>query len=91
MPLSNNVISSVPSGGQITAFPARAFDITPSDATVFENAVTVHVNTTGDVAVEPWSSTDVLTFTVADGQPVPVVVKRVLATGTTATGLIGLY
>jgi hypothetical protein len=32
-----------------------------------------------------------IVFTVAAGEYVPVLCKRVLATGTTATGLIGLF
>lgn len=96
-----NVVSGLKTGGQITGFPPRAFNITASDTTEYDGGIAVFANGAGDVTVEPVSGTGTLapsgysdttvTFTLAAGQLVPVTVKRVLATGTTATGLIAVY
>ena len=96
-----NIIRSVQAGGLVTAFPARGFNITPSDETEYSGGVAVYCGSDGDVTVEPVSgagdlapegySSTTLTFSVVAGDFVPVTAKRVLATGTTATGLIATY
>lgn len=78
-------------GGNITSFPTRAEDITPSDTTVYNDGRQVFVGGAGDVAVEPFYGQNTVTFTLEAGQLVPVVCRRVLATDTTATGLVGVY
>lgn len=92
MALDPSIIRSTRGGGMVTSFPSRAFDITPSDAVEWDDtSVTVWVNGAGDVVVEPWQGGGTVTFTMLAAQLVPVAVRRVLATGTTATGLIGVY
>lgn len=92
MTLSDNTYRAIEGGGMITAYPTRAFDITPSDETEWsEVGVSVWVGGSGDVTVEPWHGNNTVTFSMVEGQIVPVTVRRVLSTGTTATGLIGIY
>lgn len=90
--LNKATVRSVEGGGMVTSYPDRAFDLTPSDADEFiDAAVCVYVGASGDVAVEPWRGGNTVTFSLSAGDFVPVAVRRVLATGTTATGLIGVY
>jgi len=99
--MTTQIYSGVPAGGIITAFPLRAFSLTPSDETQYSEGVSVRANSAGDVVVEPyWGagaqapsgySATTVTFALGDGEFIPVVVKRVLATGTTATGLVAVY
>ena len=92
MALLKNIVRSIKGGGMVTAFPTRAFDITPSDETEWVNAaVTVWVGGAGDVVVEPWEGGNTVTFGLDAGDVVPVSVRRVLNTGTTATSLRGIY
>lgn len=90
--ISSTIVRSVQGGGTITSYPDRAFDLTPSDVEEFtEAAVCVYVGSSGDVVVEPWRGDNTVTFSMSTGEFVPVAVRRVLSTGTTATGLIGVY
>ena len=99
--MTTEIYSGVPAGGMITAFPLRAFSLTPSDETEYDDGISVRANVAGNVVVEPyWGegaqapsgySATTVTFALAAGEFVPVVVKRVLSTGTTATGLIAVY
>jgi len=92
MALSKNIVASIKGGGVVTAFPTRAFELTPDDDVTFVNAaVAVRAGSDGIVVVEPWEGGNTVPFPVSEGEFVPVSVKRVLATGTTATGLIGVY
>lgn len=83
----------------VTGFPALAKAITPSNVTQlldYDNrpvAMTVYVGVEGDVAVVPVGNTvaQPVTFKVPAGGLIPVEVTWVLATGTTANGLVGLY
>ncbi len=64
--------------------------VTPSDTDIVNNGI-LYIGTGGSVAVVTRSG-DTLTFTnVANGVFLPVVVKQVLATGTTATDILILY
>lgn len=87
----------------MTGFPFYAFSITTSDANIFVDAgatsvavpVSVYVGVSGNVKVTPFSSSSpdvsTVTFTnVPAGTMLPVQVQKVWATGTTATGLIGI-
>ena len=64
------------------------FAITPSDATAIY-ADALYVGTGGTVACEDRDGT-AATYTVADGANILTQVTKVLATGTTATGIVGL-
>ena len=77
----------------VTAFPYRAADITPSDSTTFTEPATVYVGSDGNVAVVPWSGDgSAVTFVgLTAGQTVPVLVKKVMSTNTTASNLVRVY
>lgn len=66
-----------------------AVAVTPSDATQLGGVRGLYVGGAGDVAVEMQAGTT-LTFAATAGGVLPIKVKRVLATGTTATGIIAL-
>jgi len=74
----------------IPRFPEKAEAVTPSDTTVFE-ASSIYVGGAGNVAVEPLDGGNTVTFVMLAGSVVPVRVRRVLATGTTATSLVRVY
>ena len=68
-----------------------AFSITPSDATVFaEYTRGLYVGVSGNVAVKMADGTTVTFTNLAAGIVHPLRVQQVLATGTTATGVIGV-
>jgi hypothetical protein len=84
----------------ITIYPPSAKSITPSNTALLTdhagNPVNqyVYVNGAGgDVVCEPTGNPDgtAVTFTLVVGQFVPVSCKRVYLTGTTATGLVGIF
>jgi hypothetical protein len=62
--------------------------VTPSDSTV-TNYRAIWVNGAGDIALRDDQGNDE-TFTVIAGTLLPLQPTRVLSTGTTATGIIGL-
>lgn len=67
-----------------------AVAITPSD-TAGNSFRAIYVGGAGNVAVDPESGSGSVTFTAPPvGTIIPIRTKRVLATGTTATLLIGL-
>jgi hypothetical protein len=73
--------------------PSHSFPITPSDVTQLpECTLRIYVGTGGTLAVvmnEDGADAPV-TFTVASGTFYKLAVSQVLATGTSATGLVGL-
>lgn len=67
------------------------FDITPSnDDDLAVNAAGIYVGVTGDVKLITEQGTTLTFKAVPAGTVVPMDTRRVLATGTTATVLIGL-
>jgi hypothetical protein len=82
---------SAPTVSRVGSFPLNAKNITPSDATTYAGGITVMSRSEGNVAVEPLGGGDPVTYPVTAGGWVSVVCRRVLATGTTATDLIGHY
>lgn len=67
------------------------FDITPSnDTDLAVNAAGIYVGVTGDVKLITEQGTTLTFKAVPAGTVVPMDTRRVLATGTTATVLIGL-
>ena len=70
---------------------SHAFAVTPSDAADLDNwALALYVGTAGDVRVDTWGG-ETVTFANVPAGVLPVRVKRVYATGTTAAGIVGLY
>lgn len=67
--------------------------VTPSDTTVYNPPLRgLYVGGTGNVAVVAASDTSSVTLnTVPAGTFVPVIASKVLATGTTATNIVGYY
>jgi hypothetical protein len=74
----------------ITTYRLFAQTITPSDVDTFSSPVTVFVGGAGTVAVECGLGGNVVNFTMTAGAIIPLRVTRVLATGTTATLMIGM-
>ena len=71
-----------------SAYDARS--VTASDATIIPTTRALYIGATGDVAVRMASGASV-TFTAVAAGVFPVQVDQVLATGTTATGIIAMY
>lgn len=69
---------------------ARA--ITPNDSNDLSNATrSLYIGGAGNVKVDMVSG-DTITFTgVVGGTIIPIRIEKVYATGTTATGLVGLF
>lgn len=77
------------------ADPSRhASAITPSDSTVLTGVRALYVGTTGDIAMigvdAPSGATGVLFKAVPAGVILPFSPRQVLATGTTASNIVGL-
>jgi hypothetical protein len=88
LPMSDRFASHTPS---LTGPASSGFPITPDDALALpETTRALYVGIGGSLVVE-MASGAVLTFAgVADGALLPLRVSRVRASGTTASGLIGL-
>lgn len=71
----------------------RLFAITPNDSTSFDFATRgIYVGTAGDLAVLGIGDTVPVTLVgVPAGSLVPVAAQKVMATGTTAGSLVGMY
>lgn len=70
---------------------ARAvFAITPADSDLAHPVRALYVGGTGNISVVATSGTTATFVNVAAGSILPVSVKRVSSTGTTATNIIGL-
>jgi hypothetical protein len=72
-------------------FPKHHEVITPSDSVnLAKGDLLIYCGSAGTIAVHDTFDVPV-TYTVAAGDVLPVLVKRVLFTGTTVTPVIGLY
>lgn len=71
-------------------FPRHHVTITPSDANDLVREMLICAGGAGTLAVHDSNGTAV-TYTVVAGDILPIIAKRVLVTGTTATPVIGLY
>lgn len=86
-------------GWTVTGFPARAKEITPSDAQPLTDydgrpvGMTVYVGQAGTVSVVPVGNdpSQVVSFYCPTGGLVPVEVTFVKFSGTTASQLVGLF
>lgn len=79
------------SGFQDTGPATRAEDITPDDGTDLDIPRAIWVGGTGNLAVTMAEGQTVTFVAVPAGFMMPIRVKRVLSTGTTATSIVGLY
>lgn len=66
-----------------------AFPVTPSDTAIIPSRA-LYVGASGDVAVVTAAGNQVVFAGVPDGSIIPVRVRKVLSTGTTATGIVSL-
>lgn len=77
------------------SLPGRAVAITPSDADELPHVVrTIYIGSGGDLTVimmDDDTNTPVLFTNIAGGVQHAIAVKKVLATGTTCSNLVGLY
>lgn len=74
----------------IPAFPRNAVDIVLGDD--YDTPVTVYVGGAGDISCVPFNCKTTHVFKgLRAGQVLPVQVKRLNASGTTATNLVGMY
>jgi len=73
--------------------PARgAFTITPSDSIDLDPPIrAVYIGGSGDVAVETWERETVTFTNLLYSYVLPIRCRKVLSSGTTATGLVGMY
>lgn len=67
-----------------------AFTITPADSDLTQPARCLYVGVGGDVRVTTTQGNDVTFVGVSGGAVLPVSVKRVWATSTTATSILGM-
>ena len=72
-------------------FPESASAVTASDSVTFAEPSVVYVGVAGDVRVTTSGGDDVLFADVQAGSVIPVRVKRVWATNTTASSLVRIY
>lgn len=79
-------VKMVASGAQ------KAVAITPNDSTNLTQVTKgIYVGVSGDLKVILRNDTEAITFTgISSGMIHPIEAKRVLATGTTATGVLGI-
>lgn len=68
---------------------SHAFAITPSDSATIQGSRSLWIGGAGSVAVQMQSGATV-TFAGVSPGILPIAVSKVLATGTTATGILGL-
>lgn len=70
---------------------AHAFAVTPNDSTdISETTRALYIGTAGSIAAVMASGASVTFGSVTSGTVLPVRVTRVLATGTTASAILGL-
>lgn len=82
--------SHEPSGSVAPA--AEAFEVVPSDVTVFAPACrSLFIGTGGDLVVDMQRTGAGVTYVVPDGLVLPARVTKVLATGTSASDIVCLY
>jgi hypothetical protein len=69
----------------------RAAAITPNDSTLFTQETALYVGTGGTLVVNMWGANEETTFNnVPNGTFLPILVDKVMATGTTASNIVGL-
>jgi hypothetical protein len=81
---------AVHTGSAATAPAGYGVAVTPSDSTVFHTTRALYVGSGGSLAVQDINGT-VTYANVPAGYILPVQVKAVLATGTTASSIVALY
>ena len=72
-------------------FPESAEAVTPNDSTNLSAPSVVYVGTSGNVKVTTAAGDDVTFTNIQSGGVIPVRVKRVWSTGTTASNMVRVY
>lgn len=73
-------------------YPGGALAVTPSDTDTFSRPVNLYIGGSGNIAIKPGNGVAPnLTIAVLAGTVLPVTALAVLATGTTATGIVAIY
>lgn len=78
----------------VPSMPMGAVDITPSDTDTYPRPVMVWCNTAGTVVVQPWNNItgETVSFVMPAGAIIPVCIRMVMSTGTTAEiSLAGVF
>jgi len=84
-------MSGTQTGGWLTDPPSRGFVITPADGADLAIATNgIYVGVSGDVRVDFFGTGTGITLKSVPVGYLPIRVKRVYATGTTATNLVGM-
>lgn len=66
-------------------------DLTPNDTTNFTKVYRgFYVGGSGNIKIRTFGDNDVTLNNIAVGVPIPIKIKRVFSTGTTATNIVGL-
>lgn len=69
-----------------------AYAVVPNDAQEFETWCRgLYVGGAGDIRLVTWEDFEVTFVGVLGGTILPIAVKKIFATGTTATNIVGLY
>lgn len=87
-------VGTLPAKAVFTSYPPHAEAVTPSDSVNFDVASTVYVGVTGNAAVIPWypdGATAVTFVGLPAGSTIPVLVRRVNSTNTTAASLVRVF
>lgn len=72
--------------------PENGFDIVPDDENELDDVTRMlRVNGNAGVVVVEMAKSGTMTMTLNSGEWLPIAVKKVLETGTTATGLQGFF
>lgn len=71
-------------------YPKHHMVITPDDAADLKQPMIVYAGADGTITVQDHDGTEA-TYNLLAGQNVPVRAYRVMATGTTATDIVGVY
>ena len=74
----------------LSLIPSAFFDVTPSDTAPVGTTLGLYVGTAGTLKLAGSNGT-IATFKVNDGQYLSGKFNRVMATGTTASGIVALF
>lgn len=76
----------------LTSPPESAAEIIPDDQSLLQNATrAIHIGGAGDLRVQMLGGQVVTLAGLPGGMMIPLRVRKVFATGTTATAIVGLW
>lgn len=75
----------------VPSMPSVAYAVGTSDSDEFDNGIHIYVGVQGDIKIVPELGNEPVTFlNFPAGLVLPVKVKKIFATGTTASNLVGI-